>query len=139
MKKVCVLSLLLVLSIPGVASAQTRARNSGANQSWQQFYIAFRNAVRKRDKVALKRMMAVNFNSAAGISYSESDARDAVLRDLDWDSLNQLLSQGVGPIKKENGKAVRQAPPSLESTGMVAFFELGRDGRWRWADYYYHH
>jgi len=114
-------------------------KKASISQDWDTFWNAFRAAVRKRDKLALKRMMIVKFNSAAGKSYSNPDARAAALQDLDWHHLDEVIRQGIGPLRKERNTTVRQAPPSLNDVGMVAFFELGKDGRWRWADFYFYH
>lgn len=112
---------------------------SAQSSDWDAFWNSFRAAVRRRDKMALKRMMIVKFNSASGKSYSNPDARAAALQDLDWDHLDDVIRQGVGPLRKERGVTVRQAPASLNDVGMVAVFELGKDGRWRWADFFFYH
>jgi hypothetical protein len=119
--------------------SQPPSTSSVTTNSWNQFWNAFRAAVRKRDKLALKRMMIVKFNSAAGVSYSNPDARAAALENLNWSNLDEVIRQGVGPLKNERGKTIRQAPPSLNGVGMVAFFELGKDGHWRWSDFYFYH
>jgi hypothetical protein len=106
---------------------------------WNSFWNTFRAVARRRDKVALKRMMTVEFNTLAGISYSDPDARDAVLQDINWNELNKVLMKNVGPLQNARGKTIRQAPPILKDVGMVAIFEKGNDGRWRWSDFYFYH
>jgi hypothetical protein len=85
-------------------------------------------------------MMTVEFNTLGGVSYpGPDDERGDVLRNINWNHLDEVLRKGVGPLQKARGKAIRQAPPLLKDVGMVAFFELGKDGRWRWSDFYFYH
>jgi len=124
----------------GNQSVAPRGRQlSSTAQNWDTFWNTFRTAVRKRDRVALKGMMTVEFNTLAGISYTAPDARDAVLQDINWNNLDKVLRQGVGPLQKARGKTIRQAPPILKGVGMVAIFEISSDGRWRWSDFYFYH
>jgi hypothetical protein len=106
---------------------------------WNSFWNNFRTAAQKRDRVALKRMMTVEFNTLAGISYTDPDARDAVLQDINWNELDKVLRKNVGPLQKARGKTIRQAPPIVNDVGMVAIFEKGSNGRWRWSDFYFYH
>jgi hypothetical protein len=127
-----------MVKLSGSAAIKNPVGVTNTIGNWRQFYSAFRAAVRNRNKPSLKELMSNKFNSAAGISYSEADGRDAVLRDLSWETLDTLIRRGVGPVRMENKSIVRQSP-GLSNTGMVAVFELERDGVWRWTDYFYNH
>jgi len=132
------LVLLMFFASP-VFVRTTRPQSTRKSADWVAFYSAFRSAVRKRDKQALKSMMAIEFNKGAGISYSDPDARDAVLRDMNWKGLDQVLRKGVSSVKSQGGKSIRHIPSQMSDVGMVAFFELRNDGRWEWSDYYFYH
>lgn len=127
------------LSIVCATKSNTSGLGSTQGNDWDTFFNAFRAAVRRRDKLALKRMMIAKFNEAAGISYTDPDARNAVLTDLNWSGLDDVLRKSVSSPQKQRGKTIRQVPSFLNDVGMVAVFELGKDGRWRWSDYYFFH
>ena len=127
------------LTIVCANRSNTSGMVSTQGNDWNAFFTAFRAAIRRRDKQALKRMMTVNFNEAAGISYTDSDARDAVLANLNWSQLDDVIRQRVSAPQKQRGKTIRQVPAVLNDVAMVAVFELGNDGRWRWSDYYFFH
>lgn len=105
---------------------------------WTTFWNAFTAAVHRRDKVALRKMMTPTFNTGYGVPYT-GDERATVLRGLNWDNLDNVINAGVGPLRNEGGKIIRQAPPSLHDVGMVAVFQLGKDKLWRWDQFYFYH
>lgn len=116
---------------------------SSQSANWNTFWNAFRDAVRKRDKVALRGMMAVEFNVLGGVSYpGPDDERGDVLRSINWNHLDEAIRTGVGPLQRitflGHSKTIRQAPPLIKDVGMVAIFEMS-GGRWRWSDWYFSH
>lgn len=130
-----------VIKLDGQAVTQRNSQQASSQSgNWNTFWNAFRGAVRKRDRVALKGMMTVEFNTLGGVSYpSPDDERATVLRDINWNHLDEALRKGVGPLQKARGKTIRQAPPLLKDVGMVAIFEISSDRRWRWSDWYFFH
>jgi hypothetical protein len=131
-------------TISCASKSNTSEAPSTQGNNWDAFFTAFRAAVRRRDRVALRGMMTVEFNTLGGVSYpGPDDERGDVLRNINWNHLDGVLRKGVGPLQRisflARGKTIRQAPPLLKDVGMVAFFELGKDGRWRWSDFYFYH
>lgn len=148
MKRICFCFVLLCLLTPSLASPQTsRSRNTGGDKSWQQFYAELQNAVRKRDRAALREMMPPDFvyNCCDSIdSNGNGETRDEAFRDWDnpkvrgWSALNRVLAQGVVPesgwLVQSNNKLPRRVAPPQAVKGKyyrnwIAEFEL-RQGRW---------
>jgi type II secretory pathway pseudopilin PulG len=78
--KILSLLLLLALVIPSLAISQSaREKNEAAEKSWASFYSAFQSAVTKRDRVALKKMLASPFDSGGGGDYSAASLNFARL------------------------------------------------------------
>ena len=111
-----------------------------AERAWKSFYSKFRAAVEKRDRVALKQMMASEFLYSFGgnldrneaIEYwDNSDARA-------WKAFAKVLAQGAVSWQNVNVKGVRVpsriAPPAARRRGYMswrAYFEYNEDGGWR--------
>ena len=62
--------LLLALLTPHVVRAQN---NIAAERAWKPFIDAFRTAVKKRDRAALKGMMAEDFFTSGGIGDDDDE------------------------------------------------------------------
>ena len=142
--------LLLVLLVPGVTFAQ---RDVSAERAWKPFFVAFRTAVRKRDREALRKMMVADFyfSGGGGDDNGDGDFRDDAFQFFSdpntegWRAFDQTLAQGSVPTGKWwNQGAKREyvsriSPPAANvrrnvdgprpRVDWLAFFEF-RDGRW---------
>jgi hypothetical protein len=140
--------LSFMLLVPQTVSAQT---NAAAEQAWKPFIAAFRIAVKKRDRAALKKMMADDFFTSGGIGddNQDGDSRNETFKFWDesyvrgWEAFDKVLAQGAAPMAAwwdpgENRRHVsRVAPPSANVRRNIkralidwyAIFEF-RDGRW---------
>jgi hypothetical protein len=58
-----IILISLLLFIPQTICAQT---NLSAERAWKPFFVAFRAAVKKRDREALRKMMPPDFFSSGG-------------------------------------------------------------------------
>lgn len=138
-------STLLILFLLVVPNTSAASEQRAANRAWKPFFNAFRAAVRKRDRVALRKMMSDDFFSSPG----NDPGIDAAFKDWDdphvrgWETLNRVLRQGTVPVaawwgEDADGKhIIRVAPPAANVRRNIdralidwyAFFEF-RDGRW---------
>ena len=140
--------LLLALLAPPARAAQN---NVAAERAWKPFFAAFRVAVKKRDRVALKKMMVEDFFTSGGIGddNQDGDSRDETFEFWDeshtrgWEAFGKVLSQGTAAMAAwwdhgEKRKYVsRVAPPAANIRRNIkralidwyAIFEF-REGRW---------
>ncbi|HXD32739.1 MAG TPA: hypothetical protein VN643_16570 [Pyrinomonadaceae bacterium] len=142
--------LLLCLLSLGLAQkkARTPTASEQANAAWPAFLKSFREAVKRRDKAALKRMMVRDFFFSNGSDENnDGDTRDEAFKFMadpevkGWQALDKVLSKGVvaaSPEPNAQGKTYprRVAPPeakrikSLENAPpWIASFEF-RNGQW---------
>jgi hypothetical protein len=140
MKKTCVLSLMFIMLTPSLVFAQTsRANSSAADTSWQQFFTAFRSAVRKRDRAGLKGMMSSsleycsdNVSPSKAIEYLDGNKGQG------WQLLNRAIAGGSVPYKRPGLRVQSRVAPTKGGSdsygGWWATFEL-RNGRWVWTSF----
>lgn len=118
-----ILISLTLLSLP----AQAQRSDSG-DKPWQRFYESFSVAVRNRDRRALARMMANPFETNGGGRFAPSKFLNGVTNE-GWRDLQRSVALGTKPL---SGKGRRRRVTNDAGAG-CPIFELGRDGRWRWA------
>jgi hypothetical protein len=138
--------LVLILLLPQLSMAQTR---SATQRAWKPFFAAFREAVKKRDKDALSKMMVREFYylSSGGDENDNNDTRDETFGYWDtsglgaWEALETVLAQGtvVNTNMREFGSRApsRIAPPIANNRRAIkarsfkwyVVFEFRR-GRW---------
>lgn len=128
MKKTCTLFLLLFLLVPSLIFAQnSRTKNAAAERSWQQFYTAFSAAVNKRDRAALKRMMARHFElHGGGVDGTSAEWIRTIDAQNGWRGLQQSVASGTKLLKLNRR-------PARVTNDDYAIFEFGVDGKWRWT------
>ena len=129
MKKGTIFAMaFLLLGSLGISEASSRIQRQNADQSWQQFYSAFRAAVDRRDRASLKRMMARSFETNGGGEFTPARFL-AMMKADDWRQLQRSLERGTKPMSGE------RRPRRVTSDGRAGapIFEFGRDGRWRWV------
>lgn len=139
MKFARVLVTLVVVASPIIMAAN---QEFAAERAWEPFFESFREAVWKRDRQALRRMMSADFFSCGG----NDPGPDAAFSYWDreemwaWQSFDAVLEQGAVPMsswwfggRPENPGRV--SPPSadiedgLQDGDWYAIFEF-RWGRW---------
>jgi hypothetical protein len=149
-----IVTLTVLCASPGIAQRQGGQRSVSpqrvgitgrAAQSWRTFYSAFRLAVRRRDRAALRRMMINEFTFSFG---DEANASEAFAhfdnpnnytspngrRRTGWTVLDQVLARGVRP-DVDNMRSGTYNPSYIASGGNIgcrAGFEFV-GGRWRWT------
>lgn len=146
MKTSRVLLLTLALFAPHASVARPR---SAAERAWKPFFNAFRDAVRRRDRAALRSMMVPDFFTSGGVGddNGDGDSRDETFEFWDqpetrgWEALERVSAQGAVPYTSSpnprRGGPSKVAPPIANSRRAVmresfdwyAIFEF-RDGRW---------
>lgn len=152
MKRACVFILSLLLLAPYAVSAQTNA----AERAWKPFFTTFRAAVKRRDREALKKMLAPDFLATLGgidDANGDGDIRDDVLLYWDepqarrWEALERTLAMGTVPYtyRHDAGDKTpkRVAPPAANvrrsmargDVDWYAIFEFRADGRWYCTDF----
>jgi hypothetical protein len=142
------LALVFGLAVAeGRPCAQRPAAPSGVLQSqreWKTFYPKFQRAIRKRDRTALKSMMAAEFVYSFGGNASRDEAikhwDDAHVRG--WEELSKVLTKGCTrpatsrSVSRNEQVISRLAPPAAGKDGYTdwrATFEFGKDRKWRLA------
>jgi hypothetical protein len=140
MKKILICFLLMSLlqvASPFTLSAQrARSRISSSDKNWPSFYSAFRLAIRKRDRAALRSLMTADFEWAADGHVGPTQAISFIDQGLvTWRKLAQSVNGKVIGCKFKDSSC-------WNFTGKVAkrtvgpewlVFELEPDGQWRWA------
>jgi len=110
------------------------ARSIASSNDWDSFWKGFRDAVRRRNRVALKGMMIRDFEWSFGL-YPPGDNRDTLFRSLDryhsWTTLDRVLDQRT-VARFENGEELLIARLGPDFGSWRAGFKRGSDGRRRW-------
>jgi hypothetical protein len=142
---------LLLCAVPFSVAQKTGSVSSeraAADAAWPVFFKTFREAVRRRDKEAMKKMMVKDFFFSGGSDENnDGDFRDEAfkfLRDPQihaWQAFDKVLAAGAVPTSPNPNTGGRKyvtrvAPPaarkirSMENAPpWVASFEF-RDGKW---------
>lgn len=115
-----VLLIGLLSSTPKAVTTRP-AQTSSAQKAWVPFFAAFRVAVKKRDRVALKEMMRRDFFYTLG--HHASDQRDAAFNYWDgeksrgWKAFDRVLAKGAVPT---TDKEFSSTPGELQGPMRVA-------------------
>jgi hypothetical protein len=123
MKKRLIVSLMLFLIVLPAALAQTSSSiNAQANKAWPAFWRQFTTAIRRKDRAALKRLMAPEreFFSGGG-----GETRDEWITMTGWKKLQTVLVIGTKPYNEG-----RTPGRITKDNGLI--FEFVR-GRWRFT------
>ncbi len=89
MPKTRIFLLIIFLLVPSFIFAQTsRSVSTAANKSWQQFWVRFNQAVKKKDRIALRKMMSDDFDDNGG----GSPADDYVIFELNSEVCNFFVA-----------------------------------------------
>jgi hypothetical protein len=142
--------LLLLFAAPAPRAHAATTGKAEADRAWPSFYAAFRAAVRKRDRGALRRMISaeVNYSDGGADDNGDGDSRDEAFKYWDegrgrgWKAFERLLLGGAVPgeglLGSHNGTPNRVAPPAINKRVNVirgritwyAIFEFREDRRW---------
>lgn len=122
----------LVLSVCA-ASAQTSSNKtaSNANRAWASFWRQFTAAINKKDRAALKKMMAPNFADDSGGLRATEWLRfmDENERQGSWRDFQRSLARGTMVNKEWPSKGV----PTRITKDKFYYFEFRKDGKWYFA------
>jgi hypothetical protein len=128
LSKTCVLLLILFLLVPTSSFAQgSRSASIAANKSWPQFWVRFNRAIKNRDRVTLRRMMADDFSDHGGGSPADYYVTQVFSKEMSRE-YQRSLSSGTELI--EYGE--RPARFTRRKDYPKLIFEYGKDRRWRW-------
>lgn len=141
MKRALVVVMALLVLAPHAVSAEPDA---AAERAWKPFFAAFRDAAKRRDRAALKKMMAEEFFTSGGLG-SDRDEAFAFWDEPNtrgWEALDRTLAKGIVPYTymrdPRDKKPMRVAPPAANVRRLIlrgavewyAIFEFREDGRW---------
>lgn len=136
MRMTCISALLLVAFLTSLGAQTSRSRASASTQSWQQFISVFLAAARARDRQVLRTMMTRDFEWAGDGKVGPDEA----LSNLDqghvtWKKFIQSVNGRVVTCKLNDSSCWNfTGRPAKRTTGPEwLVFELGTDGRLRWA------
>lgn len=132
MKVACILSAVLVLLVPYATFSQTsRATNEAANRSWPSFWRQVSAAMNKKDRAALRKLMANNFADESGglkadewLKYIEENERNG-----SWRDLQKSFARGTKVNKNWPSKGV----PTRVTKDNSYYFEFRKDKKWYFA------
>jgi hypothetical protein len=85
--------------------------------------------VNKRDRIAVKRMMANPFETNGGGQFTPTEFLNAMSR-ANWRELQKSVALGTKPYGNRNGRPDRV---TKDQDAGCPIFEFGKDGRWRWV------
>ncbi|MFN2455906.1 MAG: hypothetical protein ABR577_16980 [Pyrinomonadaceae bacterium] len=117
-----------------------RSQNPTVNGDFATFYTAFRSAVRRRDRAALRGMMSNPIEYS--LANPSNITPDRMFGFLDykggqgWLALERTLAKGTQPYKLPNSRRpARVAKNSSSGVDEWVIFELSSDGQWKWVSY----
>src|SRR2546428_11273478 len=89
--------ILILLALFIAPQTYAAANRIAAERAWKPFFTAFRVAVKKRDRVALRKMMSSDFFSSPGNDVGIEAAFQSwdEANGLRWRAFNQVLNQGT--------------------------------------------
>jgi hypothetical protein len=156
MRFLCVIILTATILVPNPVQTQTRNYKplslneqlvaSDAEKAWPAFFATFRAAVRKRNRAALKRMLADGLLFSLGGGGGPDEAFKFWVRDngRGWVAFERTLNGGVAHLARwwNNGRdperPSRVAPAAANLRANIergriswyAIFRFNEDGRW---------
>jgi hypothetical protein len=150
-----ILCLLFATPAPRANAAPTgaaadRATQTAARRAWPSFRASLRDALRRRDREALRRLLAsdINYSDGGGDANGDGDERDDAFAHWDerggrgWKAFERLLLGGAVPgegrLASRDGAPQLVAPPAINKRVNVvrgriswyAVFEFREDRRW---------
>lgn len=123
MKTARILPIVLLLLVPSVSFAQSRATNAAATRSWQSFWRQFSAAINKKDRAALRRMMPSDFFSGGG-GQTASEWIKFMDRQNLWREHQMSVALGTKSYKMDRN-------PGRVTKNDHLIFEY-KGGRWWW-------
>lgn len=136
-RSIAYFAMLVVCATSGLAQSHSKrppgpsqisaADRTLANSRWPGFIAAFRAAVKKRDRVALRGMITTPFLTQVD---GELKSPDEVLKWLDEGNDWTELQREVAPGAKFSAVTTAGRRPQRCTNGIFCF-EFGVDGRWR--------
>jgi len=129
--KSCYLPIMLALVLGAGAVAAQNKTDSPANRAWAGFWRQFTAAANKKDRVALRKMMAENFADESGGLNATEWLRfiDENERKGSWRDLQKSIARGPIVNKEWPSKGV----PTRITRDKFYYFEFRKDGKWYFA------
>jgi hypothetical protein len=134
MTKLRIIFLTLLLLIPALAYSQTSRSQTEANRSWLSFWSQFSAAMKKKDRVALRRMMSSDFEWALDGVTPPNEVFQMMDRYNYWRPFQKSVANGV-KICGYNADDCRHKtrPARRTKSPDWLLFEFQSDGKWRWV------
>jgi len=121
------ISLFVMCGISAKVVGQKSQVNAAAAKAWPQFWTAFRTAVKKRDRAALRGMISPDFSTAFDQPESWFHSPDDVIK---WIDQMKLWSELVHSLA--SGSRIDRGDRPVRCTKNGSWcFKFGTDGRWR--------
>ena len=123
--------VFLLLAVSATLAQPSRATNAAANRSWQSFWSQVTTAINKKDRVALRRMMANNFaDDSGGLNGKEwLKFIDENERKGSWRDLQKSFARGTKVSKEWSAKGI----PTRVTKDNAYYFEFRKDKKWYFA------
>jgi len=129
--KSCYLPIMLALVLGAGTVAGQNKTDSAANRAWASFWSQFTAAANKKDRVALRKMMAENFADESGGLNATEWLRfiDENERKGSWRDLQKSFARGTIVNKEWPSKGV----PTRITRDKFYYFEFRKNGKWYFA------
>jgi hypothetical protein len=130
-KTASILSLMLLCSVTYGTVGQTASVNAAANRSWPGFWQKVSAAINKKDRAALRKLMADNFSDDSGGLGADEWLTFIVQNDRkgSWRDLQKSIARGT----KVNRNWPNKGIPTRVTKDNFYFFEFRKDGKWYFA------
>ena len=121
---------LLICVSAGVAQTSAN-KTAAANRAWASFWRDFTAAVNKKDRVAVRKMMADNFaDDSGGLNANEwLKFIDENERKGSWRDLQKSFARGTMVNKEWPSKGV----PTRITKDKFYYFQFRKDNKWYFA------
>lgn len=127
--------VLLLMLLPLSAMAQRNIqRGKDGTETFVSFFAAFRDAINKQDRAALKSLMGSTFEWAG----DGKDSRDVAIRNIDlvnlWQKFRKSVAGKTINCKIKDPACWHYPIPARRTVGPSwLLFQLDSDGKWRWV------
>ena len=133
------LSLLILLASSAAQAGSLQIRNRQAHptgrtsvsidEAWNVFWPRFRNAVNKRDRVALMKMTAARFETNSDGNWTANQVGKWLDQGA-WRQIQRSAALGTKPYSFPGGRRPIRITNDEKAGSLI--FEFGTGGRWRW-------
>jgi hypothetical protein len=123
--------VFLALAASAAFGQTSRATNAEANRAWPSFWLEVTAAVKRKDHVALRKLMPDNFDDGGGGGTASEWLKfiDENKRNGSWRDVQKSFARGTIVNKNWPSKGI----PTRVTRDNAYFFEFRKDKKWYFA------